>query len=84
MAGPKGMGLIAEVMGPPKKMSSEFPGAKQDPDSNESEEGGEGELETHLRAAEKAKRSGDFRAYAEAFRSAVSACQGGGYGDEME
>ena len=83
MAGPKGMGLIAEVMGPPKKMTSEFPGAKQDPDSNEAEAGGEGELETHLRAWQKAMRGGDMRTAAEAFRSAVSACQGGGYG-EME
>lgn len=83
MAGPKGMGLIAEVMGPPKKMENAFPQEKEAPDPNEGDEGGEGELETHLRAWQKAMRGGDMRTAAEAFRSAVSACQGGGYG-EME
>lgn len=69
-----GPALIAEVMGPPKAA----------PDPNEADEGGEGELEMHLRAWQKAMRGGDMRTAAEAFRSAVSACQGGGYGGEME
>lgn len=69
----KGVELISEVMGPPKAA----------PDANESDEGGEGELETHLRAWNKAMRSGDMAAAASSFRAAVSACEGGGYG-EME
>ncbi len=68
---PKGIGIIEEVMGP----------AKPAPDANEADEGGEGELETHLRAWQKAMRGGDMRTAAESFRAAVSACQGGGYED---
>lgn len=61
--------IIAEVMGP----------SKAAPDANEADEGGEGELELHLRAWQKAMRGGDMAAAAESFRAAVSACQGGGY-----
>jgi hypothetical protein len=63
-----GMAMISEVLGPPKAA----------PDADEAEEGGEGELETHLRAYNKAMRSGLMTEAAAAFRAAVSACQGGG------
>lgn len=63
---PDGMALIGSVMGPPKAA----------PDAHEGDEGGEGELETHLRAWQKAMRGGDMRTAAESFRAAVSACQG--------
>jgi hypothetical protein len=61
-----GMAVIADVLGPPKAA----------PDTNEAEEGGEGELETHLRAYNKAMRSGLMTEAADAFRAAVSACSG--------
>ncbi len=68
------LGIIEEVMGPPKAA----------PDANEADEGGEGELETHLRAWQKAMRGGDMRTAAESFRAAVSVCQGGGGYEDME
>jgi hypothetical protein len=71
--------IIADVMGPPGASSTPKPA----PDAHEGDEGGEGELETHLRAWQKAMRDGDMRTAAESFRSAVSASQGGGY-QEME
>lgn len=70
MAKPDSFGLISEVMGPPGVN-------KPAPDAHEGDEGGEGELETHLRAWQKAMRGGDMRTAAESFRAAVSACQGG-------
>jgi hypothetical protein len=65
-----GVSMIEEVMGPPK-----VPGASPDP--NEADEGGEGELSSHLRAFDKAMRSGNMAAAESSFRAAVSAC--GGY-----
>ena len=70
---PKGIGIIEEVMGPTKAA----------PDANEADGGGEGELETHLRAWQKAMRGGDMSTAAASFRAAVNACSGsmGGYED---
>ena len=74
----KGVEMISSVLGPPK-------GAKDPMDTNEAEEGGEGELETHLRAFNKALAGGRMTEAADAFRSAVQACGGSSYADsEME
>lgn len=71
--------MIASVLGP----TGESEGPKDAMDANEADEGGEGELETHLRAFNKALSSGRMTEAAAAFRSAVNAC--GGYsGPEME
>lgn len=64
-----GVDAIVGVLGEPKGEEAE-----------ESEESG-GELETHLRAFKTALNGGRMMDAAEAFRAAVSACQG--Y-DEME
>ena len=71
-----GTALIEEVMGPPSAIPATPPAS---PDPNESDEGGEGELETHLRAFGKAERSGNMKAATEAFKAAVHACLGEGY-----
>lgn len=68
--------MIEEVMGPPSAMGA-TPAATPDP--NEADEGGEGELATHLRAFTKAGRSGDMRAAEDAFRAAVAVCSGSDY-----
>ncbi len=74
-AKPNGVALIGEVLGPPKAA----------PDPNEADEGGEGELSTHLRAYDKAMRSGNMAAAESAFRSAVNAAGGSSapLGDDM-
>lgn len=67
-----GVGMISSVLGPPGSDS----GSSGDPmDKNEGDEGGEGELETHLRAFFKAGQ-GNIKAAAEAFRAAMDCCGG--------
>jgi hypothetical protein len=70
-----GLAVIEDVMGPPKAA----------PDPNEADEGGEGELSTHLRAWDKAMRSGNMAAAESAFRAAVNAAGGSSapLGDDM-
>lgn len=80
MKKPGGVALIEATLGDPMKGAG-----TQATDPDESEEGGEGELELHLRAYNKALRSGNMSEAATAFRAAVNAC--GGYsepGDMME
>ncbi len=72
----KGPAMIASVLGPP---GGDTEGPMDAKDANEADEGGEGELETHLRAFNKALSAGRMTEAADAFRSAVNAC--GGYSD---
>ena len=74
-----GLAVIEEVMGPPALTG------KASPDPNEADEGGEGELSTHLRAWDKAMRSGNMAAAESAFRAAVNAAGGSSapLGDDM-
>ena len=74
----KGVDMISKVLGPP---GSDSEGPSDAMDRNEGDEGGEGELETHLRAFFKAGSSNP-RAAAEAFRAAVNACGGSSYSEE--
>ena len=78
MAGPKksGLAMISSVLGPP---GGDSEGPSDAMDTSEADEGGEGELETHLRAFFKAGQ-GNPRAAAEAFKAAVDACNG--YGEK--
>lgn len=74
-----GMDMISSVLGPPGKGDPE--GASDSKDISEADEGGEGELETHLRAFNKALSGGRITEAADAFRAAVNAC--GGYSKPM-
>lgn len=70
-----GMAALSSVLGAPGK-------ASPDPtDANEADEGGEGELATHLRAFFKAGNAGRMTEAEDAFRAAVAAC--GGYSKPM-
>lgn len=80
MAAPKS---ISDILGPPGAVPMGKPPAAA-PDDDESDEGGEGELATHLRAMFKAERGGDMRAAEDAFRAAVQACSGSGYSTTEE
>ena len=75
-----GMDMISKVLGPPGKGDPEGPPDAMD--ASEADEGGEGELETHLRAFNRALSGGHMMEAADAFRAAVNAC--GGYSKPME